>query len=209
MFSEFCDAWNEYLRIDATFGNTSREFLKGRDAVQAIKRLFVPGTPQGGKFKAAGYHFAYTFNRLAREQAHSIEYVWPCLRALTFFVKFLKLEKGERFTFKGFDDSFVNDIYNNRNFKFKQQWTKVLRSMAVWVRLVYPDEKRWSEYLLDYKTVNWADILQRLKVAEAEVLVGPVSVKTKRGRGMFDRYAKAELDEPHPLDRMRALLCEI
>jgi hypothetical protein len=36
-----------------------------------------------------------------------------------------------------------------------------------------------------------------------------VSAKTKRGRGMFGRFVKSELAEPHALARMRGLLGEI
>jgi hypothetical protein len=134
-------------------------------------------------------------------------------------VKFLKWDKTTRFKFKGLDDSF-RDIQDNRHFKFKQQWTSVLWSMVVWVRLVYPDAGQWAEYLLTTKEkVDWSEIRDKLEVAEVEVqterdrleavVKKTISAKTKRGRGMFVQHVKSDLTEPHVLEGMRGLLCEL
>jgi hypothetical protein len=88
------------------------------------------------------------------------------------------------------------------------------------MRLVYPDAGQWSEYLLTTKEkVDWSEIRSKVETAESEVqsdrdrLVTVakkvISSKTKRGRGMFYKHVKSELPEPHALERMRGLLCEL
>jgi hypothetical protein len=92
--------------------------------------------------------------------------------------------------------------------------------MVVWVRLLYPDAGQWAEYLLTTKEkVDWSEIRDKLEVAEVEVqterdrleavVKKTISAKTKRGRGMFVKYVKSDLAEPHVLERMRGLLCEL
>lgn len=39
MFDKFIAAWNEYLRIDMTWGNVSRDVVKGRATVASVKGL--------------------------------------------------------------------------------------------------------------------------------------------------------------------------
>jgi hypothetical protein len=158
MFGNFDTAWKEYERIGTTWANTSRDALKGRVwvAMYPGKVDFV------GEFHRAGVKLAEEFKRLQRlEKGFPRRFVWPCLEALTCFVKFLNWDKSTQFTFKGADDS-LRDIYHNRNFKFKQQWTQVLRSMVSWVRLAYKDEAEWVHYLKSQPFDNWPDILRKL-----------------------------------------------
>ena len=65
MFDKFITAWNEYLRIDMTWGNVTRDVVKGRVTVASVKGL-VSGSMKvtRGEFRGDGYEFVHTFNRL-------------------------------------------------------------------------------------------------------------------------------------------------
>ena len=107
MFDEFCDAWNEYLRIDMTWGNVTRDVVKGRVTVTSVKELVVGSLKVArGEFRGAGYEFVHTFNMLGSVKSTVRDYVCPCLKTLTCFLKFLKWDKTTRFKFKGLDDNF-------------------------------------------------------------------------------------------------------
>ena len=217
MCSVFIAAWREYLRIDASVGNAARDILKGRRFVENVRSILTRRARSRGEFYTAGHIFVKQAQVLGLRAAAPEGLVLPCLQALTCFVKFLTWDNSTRFVFKGLRDS-VRDVYNNRNFEFKQQWTRALRSMVDWVRTVYPEA-----YLQALPGVDYADIRRRVAAAEAEVqteserlkavaktaAVADVSAKTKRGRGAFDRFNTAEVEKEHVLGRMRGLLAEL
>jgi hypothetical protein len=230
---DFKSAWELYLKISESFDQYKRDV--GNARLWNARMVSAKKNPLNllilksdlGEFYKAGEDFVKTWIELDDKRGKDARvYVPACLAALTCFVKFLAWDEGTRF--KGLDDS-MRDIYHNRNLGFKTAWTRVLRGMVLWVRLVYPDEGTWNKYLETVNTkekVNWADILHKLEAAEKEVVVEraaetkrqaesdrlkavkPVSVsaRTKKGRGMFGKFVKSELGEPHALARMRGLL---
>ncbi len=163
-----------------------------------------------GEIYNAGEELLKEFKNSADQNAETM--VLPCLRALACFVKFLKWEDKKRF--KGFDDSW-RDIYHNRNLKFKEQWTLVLRHMIDFLQVWSLDEAIMTSYIKIKQDVSWPDVLEKVKAAEAAVAAAKaperasISAKTRRARGMFRRHVTSELTEPHALERMRGLLDEI
>lgn len=183
---EFKETWALYNRLSDTFGQDARDvgnadvgnarLFKARMIRFKARMISAKKNPLGlltlkidvGEFRGAGEEFLKKVEGVYNAGGRDARaYVQPCLQALTCFVKFLAWEEGARF--KGLDDR-VRDIYNNRNLGFKQSWTRVLRMMVEWVRMVYPDDATWNKYLeSSEEKVNWPEILQRLAAAEQEV----------------------------------------
>lgn len=174
LYGEFNETWALYKRLSDTFGQYARDV--GNARLFKARMISARKNPLGlltltmdqGEFYGAGEEFLKQLKEVDNKGGRDARaYVPPCLKALTCFVKFLAWDKGARF--KGLDDS-VRDIYNNRNLGFKESWTRVLRKMVRWVRVVYPDDVTWNKYLeTSTEKVNWPDILQKLAAAEQEV----------------------------------------
>jgi hypothetical protein len=194
-----------------------REFSRGVEYKQIYGNIFTNKKTDFGEIYNAGEEL---LNEFDNSNQNPETMVLPCVRALACFVKFLKWEYKTRF--KGFDDSW-RDIYHNRNLKFKEQWTLVLRHMIDFVRQWGLDEAILTRFIKIKQDVSWPDVLAKVNAAEAEVAADKprlqaaaktaervsISAKTRRARGMFRRHVTSELTEPHALERMRGLLDEI
>ena len=201
------------MRFFRSNGQTARGFMRG----VAFKEIYgslltIKKTPMGKIFNA-GENLLNEFQRSSSSDIESI--VMSCLRALSCFVKFLKWEDKTRF--EGFDDAW-RDIYHNRNLKFKEQWTLVLRHMIDFVRLVYPEEVLLKIYLKGiFEEHDWPNVLAKVAAAEMEVVTersaaarrDVVTNKTRQQRRRPPARLTSELDSPHALEWMRGLLCEI
>ena len=202
LMGQFKETWGEYIRLSDSFGQYARDV--GNARLFKARMISAGKNPLGlltlktdfGEFYGAGEEFLKKVEEVDKAGGRDARaYVQPCLKALTCFVKFLTWEKGARF--KGLDDS-VRDIYNNRNLTFKISWTRVLRKMAEWVRVVYPDDVTWNKYLETSKEkVNWPEILQKLAPAEQEV-------KAERGRVIAEGEQK-EIKRQAERDRLQAV----
>ena len=225
LWSEFEKVWNEFLRIFHSVKQRIRDFSRGVGYKQVYVRfildkmyeeVFTNKKMDFGKIHSAGEELLKQWEHDPESRSSNPEaMVLPCLRALACFVKFLKWEDKTRF--EGFDDAW-RDIYHHRNLKFKEQWTLVLRHMIDFVRLVYPDEAKLTRYLKSiFEDYNWPNVLAKVAAAEVEVLTersaagrrAVVASKTRQQRRRPPGRLTSELTEPHALERMRGLLCEI
>jgi hypothetical protein len=215
MFSEFKAAWTEYKRIWRSVKHRALDAVKGRVevarvilAVEKKNPLYALGPwVAKGDFRSAGDDFVRKCEELQGSKDARV-YVQPCLTALACFVKFLVFDKSTRFTFKGLDDS-VRDIYSSRHPEFKTEWTRVLRRMVEWVRMVYPNEGNWNRYLETVNTkekVKWGEILEKLAAAEMLLRLEVEAGDEKRQAMLAPKRAKSELVGDHALARMRGLL---
>ena len=179
MYTHFELAWNDYKEILRKSWNN-----------------------QNNAVYTAGEEFKEKFNSLKAANASAKSYVWPCIQALTYFVK-------------------VIDI--NPKFRLKEQWTNVLRLMVDYVRKVYEKNEEWTRYLEttpDWSTaerVNWPYVLAQVTAAEAEVKEESEKRQARNEGGVMKAVSKmvsrrrteAELPLTHALARMRGLLGEI
>jgi hypothetical protein len=217
LWCEFEKVWNEYLRFFHSVKQSLREFSRGVELMQVYGSYFTKKKTDFGEIYNAGEELLKEFKNSADQNAETM--VLPCIRALACFVKFLEWEDKKRF--KGFDDSW-RDIYHNRNLKFKEQWTLVLRHMIDFVQVWSLDEAIMTRYIQIKQDVSWPDVLAKVNAAQAAVQAAAkaaerasisaktkISAKTNRARGMFRRHVTSELTEPHALERMRGLLGDI
>lgn len=228
---DFVSAWKAYLTIRKSPKQLARDVLAGRDFFGYARDMqknyksgkFMSGALRGIVFGASGEFFA-TGTRLMKmikgEKLHGVEMNASrnaCVNALTVFVRFLALDDLKRAT--GFDSS-VRDIYNKNYLAFKQQWTRVLRSMVTFVRLEYKDDGRWRQYLRTKTTgVDWENVVAKVTAAEAEVLADDVAAlyenavartpvpvsKTAGGKRLVSRTLTSKLNDAELL-AMRGLL---
>ena len=128
LWIEFQTVWNDFNRIFTSTGQIARGLVRGVAFKEISGHIFTRKKIDPGDIDKAAEELLESFT--SSEDKYAETMVLPCLKALGCFVKFLKWEDKTRF--QGFDDSW-RDIYHTRNFKFKEQWTLVLRHMVDFV----------------------------------------------------------------------------
>jgi hypothetical protein len=200
-------AWEEYLQIFKSdrkkLENKWKDWAKGRtttdkDGVYDQIRI------TGGAF-ASG---------LARtENANDTEH---CVKVLHVFVQFIVHEDNNN-KIRGWDDCF-KDIFSIQHFEFKKQWMTTLDAMVAYIQGLYPtprsDDAALERFqkILRLNDTGWKRITDNIRRSKEQIQVEELKVaiqEPRTGRKNFRKSSNQALTEPHTLERMRGLLCDI
>ena len=203
MLAAFRLAWQEYLRLLEAESKTNRDWMKFRTG---------KNDPIHDEIRRVGNNFD---DIMQRDQATDSNDARQCLQALTCFVRFLPCDQK----YKGWDGYF-RDIFNARHLAFKKMWVDALDGIAKYILVLCPrsDTAKWNQLLTATRSnYNWLDIESKINDAKAQVERESNAAEDKiaiRARNIaalprFLRPSKSELPEPHTLERMRGLLCEM
>ena len=204
----FKSAWVEYLRIFASQRNNWVDWVKGRTTKDNDTHY--------NQIRRTGDDFLDGFRRDQGSESHD---ACQCVKALNVFTPFLVRSNQK---YKGWDACF-KDIFNVHHLDFKKKWVVALETMVAYIRVVYPAQRsdpasvsKWQIFLQATGT-NWSLIENNIRDAKRQIEReenGVAIKKTERARNIdalpsLFRRSKSQLTEPHTLQRMRGLLCEI
>jgi len=197
-------AWQEYLQI---FESDKKNFVQ---KVVNIAKGRNKTDNNDDQIRITGAAFA---KGLAKTQnANDAEH---CVKALHVFIQFIVHNDNNKI--RGWDGYFKH-IFSASHPAFKKKWMAALDEMVAYIEGLYPTPpfdpvalERFNKFIRENGT-NWKRIKGNIRRAQEQIQVEELKMAMPAPRHATLTVRKSSnqaLTEPHTLERMRGLLCEI